>query len=264
MFEVWSLMDPLRTEESHSLTNVFFQPLNFGRCRVRRERMWEMLVFDFPPQFGMMESEGPRFVGLPPPHSKDEFGKSRVELPTSLGCKGQSVSTVDFPNEAAPLVHPIIASEIRPLRGFWSSSVWHEASSWTVAETAEKTLGPLGIGEVWRSPWAPHELNIPSTSEYSMPNPKLMSNSLLCSGIRVVRRYQAEFGLSYRKMTLYLLFFSVLAVSHWLACTLGIVHKFAIESFGPNWSVCHLPEVHRELNPPGFNCFKRWLHGWVF
>lgn len=58
---------------------------------------------------------------------------------------------------------------------------------------------------------------------------RLLKLLRLARGIRVVRRYQAEFGLSYRKMTLYLLFFSVLAVSHWLACTLGIVHKFAIE-----------------------------------
>lgn len=58
---------------------------------------------------------------------------------------------------------------------------------------------------------------------------RLLKLLRLARGIRVVRRYQAEFGLSYRKMTLYLLFFSVLAVSHWLACTLGIIHKFQIE-----------------------------------
>lgn len=52
------------------------------------------------------------------------------------------------------------------------------------------------------------------------------------AGIRVVRRYQAEVGLSYRKFTLYLLFFAVLAVSHWLACTLGVIHKFQIEILG--------------------------------
>lgn len=58
---------------------------------------------------------------------------------------------------------------------------------------------------------------------------RLLKLLRLARGIRVVRRYQAEVGLSYRKFTLYLLFFAVLAVSHWLACTLGVIHKFQIE-----------------------------------
>ena len=99
-------------------------------------------------------------------------------------------------------------------------------------------------------------------------------------GIRVVRRYQAEFGLSYRKMTLYLLFFSVLAVSHWLACTLGIIHKFQIESFGRDgwdWfvgqdlpmcidcilSIVYTPsqEVHHELKPSRFQLVQEIAPG---
>mmetsp|Transcript_64663 Transcript_64663/g.151579 ORF Transcript_64663/g.151579 Transcript_64663/m.151579 type:complete len:738 (-) Transcript_64663:62-2275(-) len=59
---------------------------------------------------------------------------------------------------------------------------------------------------------------------------RLLKLLRLARGVRVVRRYQAEFGVSYRKSTLYLLFLSVLAVSHWIACTLGIIHKFQIES----------------------------------
>eukprot|EP00435_Cladocopium_sp_Y103_P005534 s387_g1.t2 len=79
---------------------------------------------------------------------------------------------------------------------------------------------------------------------------RLLKLLRLARGIRVVRRYQAEFGLSYRKMTLYLLFFSVLAVSHWLACTLGIVHKFEIE-----YEICS----RLDLEEGRTDCSTSWL-----
>lgn len=79
---------------------------------------------------------------------------------------------------------------------------------------------------------------------------RLLKLLRLARGIRVVRRYQAEFGLSYRKLTLYLLFFSVLAVSHWLACTLGIMHKFQIEG-----DICSA----LDLDEGRIDCSTSWL-----
>ncbi|CAJ1449393.1 unnamed protein product, partial [Effrenium voratum] len=80
---------------------------------------------------------------------------------------------------------------------------------------------------------------------------RLLKLLRLARGVRVVRRYQAEFGMSYRKSTLYFLFFSVLAVSHWLACTLGIIHKFQMEG-----EVCSALDLDADLQG---GCSTSWL-----
>ena len=141
------------------------------------------------------------------------LGKSTVELSPTLGCKDQLVSSSDFQQKS-------MASEIR-LEAFEAPPFGTRPGLWL--KQRRKTIGDR------RNPWTPHD------PEYSMHRQAADVCYWLWPGIRVVRRYQAEFGLSYRKMTLYLLFFSVLAVSHWLACTLGIVHKFEMESFGRDW-----------------------------
>lgn len=52
----------------------------------------------------------------------------------------------------------------------------------------------------------------------------------LVRGARLVRRWQAEIGFSYRHGSLYLLLIMVLAVAHWLACILGLIHRLQVDS----------------------------------
>mmetsp|Transcript_40459 Transcript_40459/g.75143 ORF Transcript_40459/g.75143 Transcript_40459/m.75143 type:complete len:685 (-) Transcript_40459:66-2120(-) len=51
----------------------------------------------------------------------------------------------------------------------------------------------------------------------------------LVRGARLVRRWQAEIGFSYRHGSLYLLLVMVLAIAHWLSCILGLIHRLQVD-----------------------------------
>jgi len=54
---------------------------------------------------------------------------------------------------------------------------------------------------------------------------RLLKLLRLLRGSRMIHRWQAEVGISYRKTLLYQLFFGAIAAAHWFACTLGITSR---------------------------------------
>jgi len=65
----------------------------------------------------------------------------------------------------------------------------------------------------------------------------------LLKGMRIFYRYQTQVGLSYRKTTLFTLFFAVVIAGHWLGCVLGLMSRLqgdccVLEDADQNTSTC--------------------------
>lgn len=74
---------------------------------------------------------------------------------------------------------------------------------------------------------------------------RLLKLARLLRSLRLLKRWQVELALSYRKMTLISLLLSVVVATHWIACALGIMSSV-------QGDVCRAPD-----EPPG--CAHTWL-----